>query len=129
MKAIALLLVLVVAGAAACGSSEPAPKTPPSPAQSGATAPQGGDDAGRSLTKRECDSLAEWIVDVCQNRSNERSARVDGWCGEMIRGAGDGAWAADDCVKHFKYMDAACMRSSTVVHDLMACDSTVDRSR
>lgn len=67
------------------------------------------------------------MSDACENRPNERSARVDGWCSDIVRGVADSSWVSGDCVKNVKYMDATCYRSATNVHSMMACDDAVQR--
>jgi hypothetical protein len=128
MKA-TLCLPLVVA-LAACAGAEPSPKDPSSAdshSGAGATSRQASDDAARPLTKAECDSLGEWLVDVCNNRPNSRSAQIDGWCSDAVRTVGDGTWASGDCAAHVKYVDYVCFRSTTSVRNLMDCDSSVSR--
>src|SRR5579863_9032363 len=91
------LLFALAALTVACASNEPPPAAPhpvPRPPS---------DPAAQSLTKAECESLSQWIGEACQGRASLRSARVDGWCGDVERGSlGDDApWIAD-CVKHVK---------------------------
>jgi hypothetical protein len=128
MKAI-LYLPLVVA-VAACAASETSPKDPSSeasPSGKGATSRQANDDAARSLTKAECESLGEWLVQSCHDRPNSRSAQIDGWCSDTVRSVGESAWVTDDCMQHIKYMDSVCLRSATNVRALMDCDATISR--
>jgi hypothetical protein len=87
----------------------------------------GGNDANRALTSDECASLGEWLAQACQTRPNERSARVDGWCTEILMGVDRGSWQRD-CRKHIRFMDSACFKSTTKVHSMMDCDKMVDRS-
>ncbi|MDP9152435.1 MAG: hypothetical protein M3O36_21120 [Myxococcota bacterium] len=122
----AILGALWLAG---CASKDPpramAPPGSPAPAAPNA------DDAARPLTGGECQSLAQWIVGACQERGNDRSSQVDGWCSDVVSRAasGDDAWVKDDCVPHIKYMDAACFRSTTSIRAMIDCDRNVDRSR
>jgi hypothetical protein len=111
------------ASVAACGGEK---ATEPPPA-TGVTAAQPKDGPGRLLTESECQSLGHWMADACQSRPNERSARVDGWCSDVLRGVETGAWTTRDCAKHITYIDSTCFRSSTNVHDLMECDQAVSR--
>jgi hypothetical protein len=109
--------------ACASGTSPSAPPSTPS----GVTAAQASNNPGRPLDAAECTSLGRWLADACQSRPNERSARVDGWCADVLRGVESGAWVTGDCVKHIKYIDSVCFRSTTGVHDMMACDDAVSR--
>ncbi len=108
---------------AACGSKEPPPAVPRSPATLASA-----EAATRPLTNVECEALAQWIADACHDRAALRSARIDGWCGdiELRTSAEDRSWIAE-CVKNVKYMDNACFRSTTSIRNLMACDSSVSR--
>jgi len=114
------LLLASVALSAACGGNEPPPATP--------HAAPASDSATRNLTNGECESLAQWIVEACQNRASLRSAQIDGWCEEVERRSTeqDRPWIAD-CVKHVTYIDNACFRGTRSVRSLMDCDSTVSR--
>jgi hypothetical protein len=110
----------------ACGATPPPPAEPPSTTSSHGSP----DDPGRPLTKSECESLAQTIVEACNGRGNERSAGMDGWCSDMVsRNAGDGTWVDGDCLKHVKYMDYFCFQSAKNAHGMMECDRTVDRSQ
>ncbi len=75
----------------------------------------------------ECTSLGQSLADACDNRPNERSAKVEGWCSEILRGVADRSWMSRDCVKNIKYMDAMCFRGATNVLSMMACDDGVQR--
>jgi hypothetical protein len=122
-----LSLLPMLAAVAACAASEPSPKDPSSQAVAGAASKQPADDANRSLTKAECESLGDYLVDVCNNRGNSRSSKIDGWCSDTVRTVGDGSWVTDECAQHIKYFDSVCFRSTTNVRALMDCDSTVAR--
>ena len=126
MKTVLSLLPMLVA-VAACAASEPSAKDPSSQAGQGAASKQPADDSNRALTKAECDSLGEYLVDVCNNRGNSRSSKIDGWCSDIVATVGKGSWATDECVQHIKYFDSVCFRSTTNVRALMDCDSTVAR--
>jgi hypothetical protein len=117
---------MVVAALASCASTPPPPVEAPS-----ATAPQAADDnPNRRLTKSDCESLAATIVDACNNRGNDRSSEADGWCSDMLQAnEGGGTWIANDCVPHFRYMDAFCFQGARNAHAMMDCDKTVDRTR
>jgi hypothetical protein len=120
-----LAIVVLAVFAAACGSKE----APPAESASNATS-QSADDPNRRLTKSECESLAQTIVDACNNRGNDRSSEADGWCSEMLRrNEGGGPWVGDDCEPHFKYMDSFCFQGARNAHGMMVCDKTVDRTR
>jgi hypothetical protein len=114
---------LAFACIAACGGA-PATEAPPA---AGVTAKQASNNPARLLDATECKSLGQWMADACQARPNERSARVDGWCSDVLRGVETGSWVTGDCVKHITYIDSTCYRSTTSVHDLMACDDAVSR--
>jgi hypothetical protein len=118
----ATVLLLIFGSTVACAGSAPPPA---SDARSGVTASQASNDPGRPLSTDECESLGRWLADACSNRPNERSARVDGWCNDVVRGVADGTWARNDCVKSIKYMDSVCFQSATNVHTMMACDESV----
>jgi hypothetical protein len=123
----AFVVSLVAAAAlAACGGSTPPPSAP-SPGAPASAASK--DNPNRALSPTECQSLGQMLAEACQTRPNERSARVEGWCTDLLRGVEDGSWAAGDCRKHIKYMDAECLRSAANVHILMDCDKGVDRSQ
>ena len=118
MKTTALFLLFC--GAAACASTPP-----PSSPQTGVAASQPADNPNRALTKGECESLGRVLADACANRPNERSARVDGWCSDIVRTVEDGTWVAHDCLKSIKYMDSVCFQSAANVHAMMACQDAV----
>jgi hypothetical protein len=40
---------------------------------------------------------------------------------------GDGSWVHDDCLKHMKYVDSVCFRSTRSVGEQIDCDRTIDR--
>jgi hypothetical protein len=122
------ILIIATALTWGCGTKEPPPAE--SASSFGSQSAQGADDANRRLSKSECEALAQSIVDACNNRGNDRSTEADGWCSEMVRrNAGDGSWVGDDCLPHFKYMDAFCFRGANNAHGMMVCDKTVDRVR
>src|SRR5579859_1863515 len=123
----ALYLLPILAAVAACAASEPSPKDPSSQAGQGAASKQAEDNANRALTKAECESLGDYLVDVCKNRPNSRSSKIDGWCSDTVSTVGNGSWVTDDCVQHIKYFDSVCFHSTTSVAALMDCDSTVAR--
>jgi hypothetical protein len=108
--------------AVACGGSTPPPSPPPSAPAKSASNPN------RPLSRAECQSLGELIVGACHDRPNERSSRVEGWCGEYERGMESGSFVPGDCTEHVRYMDAQCFKSAENVHAMMDCDTTVDRS-
>jgi hypothetical protein len=110
-----------VALLAACGSKPPPPAVPQSPATSA-------ESPTRPLTTSECEALAQWIAAACHDQEALRSAQIDGWCSDIERRttAEDRSWIAE-CVKHVKYMDNACFRSTTSIRNLMDCDSSVSR--
>jgi hypothetical protein len=122
MKTTALLLLF-------CGASACASTPPPAPAQTGVAASQPSDNPNRALTKGECESLGRVLADACANRPNERSARVDGWCSDVIRTVEDGTWVPHECLKSIKYMDSVCFESAANVHSMMACDESVAPSQ
>ena len=123
----ASLVSLVAAAAlAGCGGSTPPPSAP-TPGASASSA--SGANPNRALSATECQSLGQMLAEACQTRPNERSARVEGWCTDLLRGVEDGSWFTGDCRKHIKYMDAECLRSAANVHILMDCDKGVDRSQ
>ncbi|MDP9000282.1 MAG: hypothetical protein M3O46_09245 [Myxococcota bacterium] len=113
---------------AACGAG--GHDAPPAESPAPAAAPSSSaDDPNRRLTKSECESLAETIVDACNNRGNDRSSEADGWCSDMVRNnTADRPWIVNDCLPHFRYMDYFCFRSGNA-HAMMVCDRTVDRTR
>jgi hypothetical protein len=121
MKATVLLLVV---SATACASSTP-PAVSPDSRLGGIAASQSSSDPGRPLTKSECDFLGQSLADACAKRPNERSARVDGWCSDVLHGVADGSWVRGECLKHIKYMDSVCFQSTANVHTMMACDDSV----
>jgi hypothetical protein len=118
-----VMLLCISVALLACGSNEPLPAVPQNPAPS-ATA----ESATRALTTSECEALAQWIADACHDREALRSAQIDGWCSDIERRTtpGDRSWITE-CVKHVKYMDNVCFRSTTSIRNLMDCDSTVAR--
>jgi hypothetical protein len=123
-------VLLLLATMAACAGSEPPAETPSSaqPARSsGATSPQAADDPARILTAPECESLGQWIAEACASQPHTRLAKIDSWCGDIVRTVDDGTWVTDDCTKHVRYMDAVCFRSTRMVRALMDCDRSVDR--
>ena len=123
----ATVLLFLVWNTAAC-AGRPSPSAgAPDPRATGVTASRPSDNPARALTTSECASLGQWMSEACESRSNERSARVDGWCSDIVRGVADSSWVSGDCVKNVKYMDATCYRSATNVHSMMACDDAVQR--
>ena len=127
MKA-TVLLFLVWNTAACAGRPSPSASSPSSDSRAtGVTASQPSDDPARALSMSECTSLGQSLADACDSRSNERSARVDGWCSDIVRGVADKTWVSRDCVKNIKYMDSMCFRSAANVHSMMACDDGVQR--
>jgi hypothetical protein len=115
-----ILLVGAFAFAFACGGGTPAPQPASAPAPAS-------DDPMRALTRAECQSLGEWMAEACRTKPNERSERIEGWCSEIVRGVGDGSWVSGVCVKNVRYMDSVCFRSTTNVHSMRDCDSSVHR--
>jgi hypothetical protein len=129
MKALAILVI--VAGATACGASEPAPATPtgatsnPNSDGTGAANAQGSDNPNRPLTRDECQELGQYISDVC-HENHSRQARIEGWCTDVVTRQSSGTWG-DECTKTVKYMDSVCFRSASNPSAMMVCDRTVDR--
>jgi hypothetical protein len=121
--AVSLLFFCAALPCGACGGATPAPAS----SSTGVAAKQPTDDPNRALTKSECDSLGQWLAESCANRPNERSARVDGWCSDIMRGVAEGTWGPGDCAKNVKYMDSVCFESAPNVHNMMACDESVHR--
>ena len=122
-------VLLLVGSLAACAGGTP-PSAAPSSSDSraaGVAASQPSNDPARALTKGECESLGRWLADACATRPNERSARVDGWCSDVLRGVSDGSWVRGECLKNIKYMDSVCFQSAANVHNMMACDDSVAR--
>jgi hypothetical protein len=124
MKNSAVTILLLLAGAAACGASTTSTATAPKTAE-GAASKQGQDEATRALTEDECKELGQSITDNCHG-TNTRSAQFEGWCTDVIHGVDTGSWIAD-CVKHVKYMDAVCITSNPSIRSMMDCDSAVSR--
>jgi hypothetical protein len=116
MKAMTCL-ALVATGAFACAHTDPTP--PASPPKSSSAS----NDPNRALTESECQSLGQELADKCRDRPSSRSARIEGWCSELLRGMDNGSWVAHDCVEHIRYMDSECMRSATNVPNMMDCES------
>jgi hypothetical protein len=120
-----VLPLLLSSALGACASQPPPAASAPSEAPIAH-----GDSSTRALTQSECESLGQWIVAACHERVNmDRSEQAEGWCGEVARGTSEGGtWVSGQCMKHIKYMDAVCFRSTTKVRTLMDCDTNVDRS-
>jgi hypothetical protein len=131
MKAIASAAGAAAAALAllgACAGSEPAPQSPADEAHpSGATSRQKADSPDRALTASECESLGQWIAQVCADHPNTRSSQIDGWCSDMVRNVNDGTWVNGECTKHVRYFDSVCFRSTDQIRALMDCDSNVAR--
>ncbi|MBV9948565.1 MAG: hypothetical protein JOZ69_17075 [Myxococcales bacterium] len=122
-----LLLALFSVHCGGGGSGQQAARPAESPSPTSAQRP---DDPNRALSRPECESLAGVIVDACNNRGNDRSAELDGWCSDMVRrNAEGGTWVEDDCAKHVKYMDYFCFQAAKNAHAMLDCDRTVDRSK
>ena len=121
------LLAFALGGSTAClgCASEPAPRSPTT--ATGVTAKQAPNDPARGLDESECKSLGQWLRAACENRPNERSARADGWCSNVLSGVESGSWLTADCRKHITYIDSTCFRSTTNVHNMMMCDESVAR--
>jgi hypothetical protein len=123
----ASVYLAIAASAAACAGSEPTPSTPHNDSNaSGATSRQGADDPSRALTRAECESLGELILETCTG-GNGRSAQADGWCSDTSRRVREGSWVTDDCVEHVKVIDAVCFQSAGNARGLMDCDRTIER--
>jgi hypothetical protein len=120
MKTAAIIVIL--AGAAACGASS----APPAKNAEGITSQQPNDEATRSLSEDECKALGQSIIEACHG-TNTRSAELEGWCGDVVHGVDSGSWTAD-CAKHMKYMDAVCITSNTSIRSMMDCDGAVSRN-
>jgi hypothetical protein len=128
-RSMRLQIVMMVSAAlfTACAARETTPaETPASTSLQGTGTSE---DGNRPLNKRECDSLAQVIVDGCNNRGNDRFTGVDGWCSDMLRRTADGSWIGTDCRNHVKYLDSVCFRGANNVHAMMDCDRNVDRSK
>lgn len=121
------ICVAAVVVAIGCGSKEPPAIESPTNAQptiGSAT------DPNRRLTKSECESLGQSVVEACHGRGNDRSAELDGWCSDMVhRNTDSDSWVNGECVPHFRYMDSYCFGSANNAHGMMDCDKTVDRTR
>jgi hypothetical protein len=119
-----VILLSLSSAVGACASTPPPAAPPPSEAANAQ-----GDSNTRALTRSECESLGQWIVAACHERINmDRSEQAEGWCGEVVRGTSEGGtWVTAECMKHIKYMDDVCFRSTTKVRTLMDCDTNVDR--
>ncbi len=119
--------IAAVVVATGCGSKELPPiesATNAQPASGSAT------DPSRRLTRSECESLGQSIVEACHTRGNDRSAELDGWCSDMVRNNTESAaWVTGECVPHFRYMDSFCFGSANNAHGMMDCDKTVDRTQ
>lgn len=133
MKRLSLLpIVVLVAGAVACGGSRPLPASPSNAssasddgqgaARLGATSAQGSDNPNRPMTRPECDELGEYIAGVC-HATHTRQARIEGWCSDKLSQISGSSWA-DECTKNLKYMDAVCFRSTDNAPAMMICDRT-----
>ena len=109
----------------ACASKEP----PPAAAPPAASASAAGESAGRALTRSECESLAQWILDACSDHANVgNTAQTEGFCGDVARRmTGDDRPFLTDCAAHVKVIDSTCFRSTTSVRKLMDCDAQVAR--
>ncbi len=118
-------ILLVMAGAVACGGAAANKSSADTPAEHGATSAQGTNEAARPLTHEECLELGQSISDACHGNVT-RSDVFEGWCSDVIAGIGTGSWTAD-CEKHVKYMDAVCITSNTSIRSMMDCDSAVQR--
>jgi hypothetical protein len=117
---LAALAPLAAAHLAGCGSKEPPPAAPANSASA--------ENPNRRLTQSECDSLAQWLVDSCHNLGNNRSTQIDAWCSDVVRRTeSDNSWATEECVKHVRYLDSVCFKSTTSIKNMMDCDTNVDR--
>ena len=128
LRVITLALASFVgfATAIACGAAERTPEVP-APSAS-ASAPPPAEDGNRALTRDECGSLGQWIVDACNARDNLRDAQIEGWCADKSRGmTGDATWIDRECVPHIRTMDAMCMKSTTIVRKFMDCERSVSK--
>jgi len=123
MKGIALLVLL--AGATACGASQPAATTPSRSSSSnrdvmGVTNAQGSDDPTRALTKDECEDLGAWMTQVCR-ADYSRQSRIEEWCSDVVTRAASGSWTTE-CTQSIKYIDSVCFRSADNPSAMMTCD-------
>jgi len=122
MRRLSVLFLLT----AACATKEPpradAPVSPPAGSSTTAS-----DDAARPLDQGECEALAKYLVDTCENRGNAHSQQIDRWCGDLTRKVNDGRFVSEECLPHIKHIDATCFHSSTSVRNLMDCESTVTK--
>jgi hypothetical protein len=116
-----LLVPAALALAAACAASAPPPQAA-TPTRSSSNI------SAKLLTGEACNSLAQWILDACNARGNDRAARTEGWCSDVEQhtSSDDRGWV-HDCTQHITEMDEACFRSTTSVPSLMDCDAAVSR--
>src|SRR5579859_339260 len=112
------LVGLAMALCASCASKQAPPAAaPPSPAPSA-------EGSARALTRGECESLAQWILDACSDHANVgNTAQTEGFCGDVARHmTEDDRSFVTDCMAHVKLIDDTCFRSTTSVRKLMDCD-------
>jgi hypothetical protein len=112
----------------ACGGSPQAPSATPASSDSSAHGNHQAhaDEGSRLLTKPECQKLGQFMSEACQSRPNDRSAKVDGWCSDVMRGVSDGSWV-DGCEKRVTQIDSMCFQSSSNVKIMMDCEHSVAR--
>ncbi len=121
-RAVALAFVLAPL---ACGPSTDAPP----PKYSGTTPSASStpsDESDKPLTRSECESLGQWMLEACDKQGNTHSSQIEGWCSNVTHHVtGDGTWLDEECLPHIRRMDAACMKSSDSVKNMMDCESSV----
>ncbi len=121
MRLVRTILFAIVVSA--CGAKEP-PRAEPPPTPTATTPPAG--DAARLLDHTECETLAKWMLDKCENRGNTHSSQIDRWCSNLLhRITGEGNWVENECMAHIRHIDATCFHSTESVRNLMDCESMV----
>jgi hypothetical protein len=126
------LLSALAVSASACGGSAQSPAASPASSEGSSESSAGthkahqADEGSRLLTEPECQKLGQWVSEACQSRPNDRSAKVDGWCSDVMHGMSDGSWV-DGCEKRVTKIDSMCLESSSNVHIMMDCSHSVSR--
>ena len=120
---VAMVFVVGVGVVTACGAKEP-PRVENAPAPTSASPPA--DEGNRHLDKSECEALAKWMLDACENRGNTHSSQIDRWCSNLMhRITGDANWVEQECMVHIRHIDSTCFHSTQSVRNLMDCESTI----
>ena len=123
---IVAMAVALCIPAVACGASpnEKIVENPGASPAPSASAPRT-DEGNRPLSESECNELGQWIVQACNERGNQRSTQIEGYCTNMTHGMADATWVAKQCLPRIRHMDAVCIKSTDNIRKIIDCERSV----